>query len=303
MPTKRTKVTGDRAELTSVDDLAKHSVESELLSATDQLLLGPRTTMDWLQLNYLAWRFELGARHRSLLRIAERKSARDEDLLQVAVLADVPAKHQEKVRQLIALQIDREREWPTVAASLDVHIAHRRAIPQLKRLAKLLKELSATLHNPNDSVLLTIEHVAKYRLVNSTWGPPLDDQELAVYAETTLRLAHQVAEALAFRRLSEPRRARGPEADADLKRPGQPGSFKRFVLRLLWNVEAYGGKLKLNKNKGTGTLIKAIALLRPHLPRRFIPELLPSRKLARIKALAAKANKGLVLPPPATGPK
>ena len=137
MPMKRTKVTGDRAVLP--DDLAKHSVESDPLSPTDRLLLEERTTQDWLQLNYRAWRFELGARHRSLVRFTEPKSARDEDLLQVAVLANVSAKHQESFRQLISYRIDREREWPTVTASLDIHKAHRRAIPQLKRLAKIVE--------------------------------------------------------------------------------------------------------------------------------------------------------------------
>jgi hypothetical protein len=299
MPTKRTKVTGNRAGLPS--DLAKHSVESDPLLPRDRLLLERRTTEDWLQLNYWAWRFERGARYKGLVQFSERKSARDETLLQVAVLANVRAKHQESFRQLISYRIDREREWPTVTASLDVYITHRRAIPRLKRLAKLLKELSATLHKPNDSVALAIEDVAKTRLFRSMWGPPLNSQELAVYADTTLRLADQVAEALAVRRLSKPRRARGREAEADLKRPGQPGSFKRFVLRLLWDVEAYGGKLRLNKTKGTGTLIEALSLLQPHLPPKFIPKVPSAPTLARIKALAAKASKGPVLAPPVTG--
>jgi hypothetical protein len=304
MPTKRSGVTAGRSELPSADDVAKALFESEPLSPTDELLLKPienRTTQDWLQANYWAWRYELGARHKGLVMLREPNPARDKDLLQVAVLANVPAKYQERVRQIISYQIDRERGWPAIESSLDVLITHKRAIPQLKRLAKLLKELSATLHKPNVSVALALEHVAKYRLIRSTSGPPLDGQELAVYANTTLRLADQVAEALAVRRLSKPRRARGPEADADLKRPGQPGSFKRFVLRLLWDVEAYGGRLTLDKTKGTGTLIETLALLRPHLPPKFIPKVAPAQTLARIKALAAKTNKGLVLAPPVTG--
>ena len=118
MPTKRTDVTGERAKLASKGDVAKQLDESNALSPTDELLLKEidrRITQDWLQLNYMAWRFELGARHRSLVRFTEPKSARDEGLLQVAVLADVPAKWQEEEerrRGIARLQWDQKHnEW------------------------------------------------------------------------------------------------------------------------------------------------------------------------------------------------
>ena len=64
-----------------------------------------------------------------------------------------------------------------------------------------------------------------------------------------------------------------------------PGSFQRFTLYLLWDVKAAGGKLSLDKNAGTGTLIDALERLRTQLPPGFVPAKLPISKLAACKAL------------------
>jgi hypothetical protein len=52
-------------------------------------------------------------------------------------------------------------------------------------------------------------------------------------------------------------------------------------------VRAAGGRLKFNKNSRTGTLVEALALLRPYARPGVIPNELPST-LARIKALDTK---------------
>jgi hypothetical protein len=69
-----------------------------------------------------------------------------------------------------------------------------------------------------------------------------------------------------------------------------PGSFYGFVLRLLWDVGAAGGRLSLSKNSGTGSLIKVLDLLRPHLPPKFIPSRPSLAALNRIKRIASKVG-------------
>src|SRR6476620_1932311 len=102
-------------------------------------------------------------------------------------------------------------------------------------------------------------------------------------------LAGQSLTALVLRSQSKPSRDRGRPADAELRLPGAPGSLARFILRLLWDVGTCGGVLTLDKTTNKGTLVKALELLRPHLPPGFVPNELPISTLARIKALAVKA--------------
>jgi len=89
-------------------------------------------------------------------------------------------------------------------------------------------------------------------------------------------------------------------------------SFERFVLWLLWDVRIAGGRLSLDKNAGTGGLLEALKLLRPHLPPNFIPNGPPISKLAYIKALERRIDVSvappqyecgsLYLPPPFFSP-
>jgi hypothetical protein len=74
------------------------------------------------------------------------------------------------------------------------------------------------------------------------------------------------------------------------KHPGEAGSLARFTLRLLWDVRANGGRLILDKNRGTGTLLEALNLLRSHLPPGFVPNALPLSTLAVRGPAAAAAN-------------
>jgi hypothetical protein len=54
-----------------------------------------------------------------------------------------------------------------------------------------------------------------------------------------------------------------------------------------------GGRLTLNKNVGTGTLVDALHLLQPYLPPNFIPNALPMSTLAGITALDKKLSPAL----------
>jgi hypothetical protein len=66
------------------------------------------------------------------------------------------------------------------------------------------------------------------------------------------------------------------------------GSLTEFTLRLLLAVWAAGGRLTLDKNIGTGTLVEALTLLRPYMRPGVIPNKLPLSTLARVKALDQK---------------
>jgi hypothetical protein len=68
----------------------------------------------------------------------------------------------------------------------------------------------------------------------------------------------------------------------------RPGSLPHFTLRLLWDVRAARGRLSLDKNSGTGTLVETLKLLSPHLPPGFIPKILPLSTLAKMHALDKK---------------
>jgi hypothetical protein len=75
------------------------------------------------------------------------------------------------------------------------------------------------------------------------------------------------------------------------RRPGtvNNASFQSFAQEMFIAVEASGGRLTIEKNIGRGTVVKAIDILKPHLPHRFIPKQLPFSTLQRIKLRVSKA--------------
>jgi hypothetical protein len=263
----------------------KQSLPSDFDPLSDSL-----SDQEWLRLNYVMWmRERFGSGLGIMLRTIKIGSPRYNSLLQLTSLARVPEKHAEKFREAIANNIDRELYWHEKVASCEGS-PRKRATAQLRRLAELLSELSELLRNLNDSAILVLLKAAELR-VPSIHPPPLDEPNLALYQTMTAALAAQSAGALPLRRSSLPRRTRGrPRGALKLKRPGEPGSLARFTLRLLWDVKACGGELTLDKNNGTGTLLKALDLLRSQLPPKFVPNALPLSTLARLKSLASKAS-------------
>jgi hypothetical protein len=104
--------------------------------------------------------------------------------------------------------------------------------------------------------------------------------------ETVNILAQRVSRALDLATQKQPPKPVG--------RPGRTrsvrlvGSFDQFVLRLLWNVREAGGQLTLDKNSGHGTLMRALELLRPHLPPMLVPHGPALSSLQRLKTLGQK---------------
>jgi hypothetical protein len=76
------------------------------------------------------------------------------------------------------------------------------------------------------------------------------------------------------------------------KRPGTKKNsiFQNFVCALIIFTRRARGRLTLEKNIGTGTLIKAIEMLAPHLPDGFVPEPLPASTLQRLKTWCDQIN-------------
>lgn len=240
-----------------------------------------RSSAEWLHINRHFW--EVSRSARPILMWPKIKLPRDGSLLELAALARVPAKHREKLCQAVSSDIDREWYWLTRPQA----VSRKRALLQLGRLAELLSEICAIFRDLNESAVLALERTSLLPRTPER-EPPLSEYDLAHYKRMTAALAGQSLDALALRRQSKPSRGRGRPAGGELKRPGEPGSLARFTLRLLWDVEANGGQLTLDKTRGKGTLLEGLNLLRSHLPPKFVPNALPLSTLARIKALAAK---------------
>lgn len=74
------------------------------------------------------------------------------------------------------------------------------------------------------------------------------------------------------------------------KKPGTVNNpeFHDFVWSLLSGAADAGGEFTLDKNAEKGTLIDALNILRPHLPRGVIPNALPLGTIQKIKTSHAK---------------
>ena len=60
-------------------------------------------------------------------------------------------------------------------------------------------------------------------------------------------------------------------------------TFENFLSHLLVDVDESGGQLTFTKHGGTGTLIEALDILRPHLPDGVVPKGLPLGTIQKIK--------------------
>jgi hypothetical protein len=79
--------------------------------------------------------------------------------------------------------------------------------------------------------------------------------------------------------------------------PGRPSDtvknrgLRQFVLNLDFIAERLGGKFTLTKSTRTGTLIKAIELLRPYVPPGVVPRVLPISTVVTWRTKASTRNK------------
>jgi hypothetical protein len=102
--------------------------------------------------------------------------------------------------------------------------------------------------------------------------------------ETVFRVAHMLSSAAGM----SPPRATGvaapPHQKSDRDRTRKDVMFLDFVRRLKLVVSESGGELALDQNYDKGTLIDALDLLKPHLPKGVVPDRLPLGTLKKLKA-------------------
>jgi hypothetical protein len=187
--------------------------------------------------------------------------------------------------------------------------SNKRALTQLRGLAKLFGQLSAIVSNLDilaSNALVFVDSNREYMERNRgrsrddgppnppNPGPEFANWSKAEWFKIIPELAELSSDALTLLQ------GRGPLSGVFWMPPrpqGRPrhGPFSQissqnlteFTLRLLLEVRAAGGRLTLDKNTGTGTLVDALTLLRPHRPG-LIPKKLPMSTLARVKTLDQK---------------
>lgn len=232
-----------------------------------------------------------------LNKLNRRRALDNSFLSQFVGLAQVPAADVARFHAGLRLELDCEWLWycrpdPAAARSLK-----KSAVVQLNKIAQGSSVLRNDLRNLNSSAIKSFmlaaaetEWLRALRAAGSDeqapLAPRLPQRKLDFEMhEKAIALLEEIS-ATGARALERPRRPfRGrPYRGASMGN----GSLSLFTLRLLWDVRAAGGELTLDKNGRAGTLVTALAHLRPYLPPGLIPMELPVATLQGIKALAKK---------------
>jgi hypothetical protein len=171
----------------------------------------------------------------------------------------------------------------------------KRALAQLRKSIKLSRDLSAIVSSLDQQALHALRDV--YLRCRSKFGDlghfEIPDWPLPNVISQITEFAELSSEALVVART--PRKRGRPHSGILSKFSKELRSLSEFTLALLFAVRAGGGRLTLDKNTGTGTLVEALALLRPHVRPGLIPNNLPFSTLARVKALDQKIATALGL--------
>lgn len=222
----------------------------------------------------------------------ERGLLDNELFTQLAKIIRVPREHDGRFRAGVSSEVD--REWYWYGRTRSEKPSSKFPAKQLARLIRLSSELHETLHNVDQPTLERLTNVAARFVDTGDPDSPPAPHDLKFIQTTFPSYVRAVGELAEYSQMAlsqkpqRSRRRRGRPAGHGLLNPYSPGSFNCFVLRLLWDAQASGGVLSLDKNFGKGTLVDALNLLRPHLPPKLIPKALPLSTLAKIKALDKK---------------
>ena len=177
--------------------------------------------------------------------------------LQVARVADVPLEEQEQFCELVQGTVQTVWELDTRARSTRPGQALDDAAQAARALHKAFLKL-----NKQDR-----EWLESFLAPNSYYMGRLRELPLTVW-----RLAHLFSTAIG-KSLPE-----GLDRDVLSKkqdwrqRTVKDPTFETFLSHLFVDVGESGGKLTFTKDSGTGTLIAALGILRPHLPEGVVPE-------------------------------
>jgi hypothetical protein len=245
--------------------------------------------IDWeANREYIAFYSPTWMRDLSPDKVAERAMPDESLFSKIVDLARISPDGIQTLRNGLVFELDREWYWQWYPERREPAAPQEGQVrlPVFKRIVRSLAILSADLKELSDDetrYLGQLSASAHERTYNEelTRGRRYDlvecRQMIAALTELFLEATQK--------KPPGPRRPKGRPALRGFSRPFGHGSFNQFVLRLLWDVRAAGGRLTLDKNLGTGTLIDALNLLRSYLPPHLVPRKLPSGTLGRIKVL------------------
>jgi len=168
--------------------------------------------------------------------------------------------------------------------------SRKRSLSQLKRLVRHSSSLRRSFRELDGIAISTLMSASRKMALDRSGGrpkPPSTNKKSAdfgTYGRAIDFLNELFSTSLSIAKTSH-QRPRGKP----IRRPliGY-GCFQQFVLRLLWDVRAGGGRLSLDKNSRIGTLPDILTTLRPYFPPGFVPRQLPFPTLAATKVLDAK---------------
>jgi hypothetical protein len=246
----------------------------------------------WQQLVRLDWASDrLHLHHADMAPIGsdrwlpvQRKQPPPDDLLysRIGSLARVPAAGLVTLEKCISLELEREWRWYECP---DRQIL-RSARDEVEAWKELLSELQARLSRPRAYALATLIWGAASIYAREASAPRPGGYGSNQFKNGLDTVAERASMAAELLHPEKPARARGRPNRGGFGEPIGAGSFKQFVLRLLWDIRTVGGELTLDKNRNTGTLLKVLKLLAPYLPPGLVPKRLPLSTLAGIHARA-----------------
>jgi hypothetical protein len=187
--------------------------------------------------------------------------------MKVARVADVPPEEHNQFCELVQGTVQRVWELDTRARSSKPG----QALDEAARAARALHKAYLKL-NKEDR-----EWVVGFLTPNSYYGGELRELPL-----TIRRLAHLFSTAVG-KSLPEAPALSTKKPDWRL-RTVKDATFDTFLTHLFVDVAETGGKLTFTKQGGSGTLIAALDILRPHLPEGVVPKRLPLGRIQKIKA-------------------
>jgi hypothetical protein len=221
----------------------------------------------------------------------------DSLFVELADLAQVSSPEgTERLRRGVSYELSLHRTVPPPLADKKQAASSKKlARAQLRESTRLSRDLAAMVSNLNGQASCALDVVydrprRKTVGVDGTPEAPNPDPPAwpsGDFVSQLTEFAELSSEALTY-----------VQADRKSKLRGRPprgafsvifsNSLPEFTLNLLLDVRAAGGRLTLDKNSGTGTLVKALELLRRHARPGLIPNELPMSTLARVKMLDQK---------------
>ncbi len=242
--------------------------------------------------------------------------ADDRLFAELSDLAQVPARCIEMLRNCVSYELS--LPWGSRGKSPTVKRegSKKLALIQLRRSESLARELFAVLSNLDKQASKTLLDVdtrrrnlalkeERERLFAQDhpgekpqpYPPWPDFPESRPYLDSFPKITNELAELLSeahsvLRAKPRPNPRGRPRRGAFSAI--HSASLTEFTLRLLLVVRFANGQLSIDKNSGEGTLVDALNLLRPYLPRGFIPQKLPMAMLDKVRTLDRK----IALEPP-----